>query len=145
MPDLHTCTDDQLAEEIARRCSLAISCLRLLGGAEITPQNLGAAATSITGLLHSASKLFGHSSQAIHGTRRTASIVRARQAVWLILRRQGHTYASIAEAFNRNHATIISGCNSALIRATAEPSYRTQIDALAASTSLNDQIQPANQ
>jgi len=130
MPDLHTCTDAELAAEIGRRREAALHRLRALSAAEMPTRSISSSVDEITRLIQDASSIFGVPAHTIHTKNRTVDVVRARQAIWLVLRRRKHTYETIASAFKRNHGTVIHGCVSATNRESSDPSYKAALEAL---------------
>lgn len=74
--------------------------------------------------------LFSIHPRDLMGNYRFAFVVRARQALYLALRKRGWSYPRIGRFLDRDHSTVIYGAKQALYRMDRDPAYAAKVDRL---------------
>lgn len=85
---------------------------------------------TVRDIVRAASFVSGFTANEITGQRRFAPLVRIRQAVCLVAREQGYSYPQIARTMDRDHTTIMHGCDRAEAFAERDPAYVAKISAI---------------
>jgi chromosomal replication initiation ATPase DnaA len=75
-------------------------------------------------------RLFNIHPRDLLGTYRFRFIVRARQALYLALRRRGWSYPAIGRFLSRDHSSVIYGTKMALHLSQRDPEYAAKIERL---------------
>lgn len=101
------------------------------------------ATTRVADLIVIASRLSGISVADISGKRRFKPIIRVRQAVMYVARKQGvHSFPQIGRAIGgRDHSTVIHGIEAAEIIAERDVEYRNFLLQLEAAASIAEPFQ----
>lgn len=68
--------------------------------------------------------------ETITGRSRLQRVIRVRQACFLIAREHGWSYPEIGHRMNRDHSTVIHGCDTAQVWAERDMDYAAMVDKL---------------
>jgi hypothetical protein len=95
-------------------------------GASATPEPL-----SVVGIAALVARHFGVPTEAVVGPSRTDSLVRVRHLAMLLARtKTAATLPEIGRAFNRNHTTVMHGCDAARVRIDSDPAAHSSWERL---------------
>lgn len=81
-------------------------------------------------VIAAAAYLTGTTPQAIKGSSRLSSLVRARRLVAVILREHGFSYPKIARALNRDHSTIVHAVREAEKTLRTDYAFRADLETM---------------
>lgn len=84
-----------------------------------------------TALLKKCAEMFDVSPADILSLRRGAQVLAARRAFYLAMRMRGWSYAAIGRFMDRDHTTIMTGVQHAVVHAEGIPEYAEQVRQLA--------------
>lgn len=126
----------QLREQYGIPQITAIRLVERLGGRDrnwsrISKENReNAQQEKIAQIVKLAGEIFGMRPGALWHSTRKDSVVRVRQAAFLVARDTGMSLAGIGRAFEMNHATVIHGCRQAENIASRSPEYAESVAVL---------------